>query len=95
MSDEGKPRLHADWRNSTAYESMLPFDRRAWAAQCLWRDREFAERASLCRAQTLRLLRPQPTVALATLPEEDDLAAWGAHFRPTSGRWPRSGDVAG
>ena len=95
MSDEGKPKLHADWRDSAAYESMLALDRRAWAAQCLWRDRDFAELVSSRPAPMVRRLRDKPAIAVVMLPEEDDLAAWGAHFRPTSGRWPRSGDVAG
>ena len=85
-----------DWRNSADYESLLPLDRRAWAAQCLWRDRDFAELVSSRPAPTVRRLRTKPTVAVVTLPEEDDLAAWGVHFRSVPGRSGRchSCDVA-
>lgn len=96
MSDEGKPVYQPDWRNSAAYESMLTFDRRTWAAQCLWRDRDFAELVSSRPAPMVRFLRSEPAIAVVTLPEEDDLASWGAHFRAALGRSARrhSCDVA-
>ncbi|MBU6296606.1 MAG: hypothetical protein KJS68_00060 [Alphaproteobacteria bacterium] len=83
MAEPDKPKSPFDWRDAAAYQSMLFWDRRAWAAQCLLRDEDFIGHASRWSNVTLRVLRPEPIISVVTLPrgEEGALALWGIHFR--------------
>ena len=83
---EGRP----DWRDPEGYASMLKLDRRAWAAQCVSRDPDFAVAAASVVPASLRILRRDPSIAVGILPRDQRLAAWGLHFRSVLG--PSSGD---
>ena len=41
MADDADEEGRRNWRDARRYESMLALDRRAWAEQCLSRDRDF------------------------------------------------------
>ena len=79
-----------NWRDPERYETMLALDRRAWAEQCVSRDRDFIAAVALVVPVSLNTLRRDPSITVVTLPRDHRLAAWGLHFRSVLG--PSSGD---
>ena len=85
MADDADEVGRRNWRDARRYESMLLLDRRAWAEQCLSRDRDFIAAVASVVPTSSQSLRRDPSVIVVTLPRDHRLAAWGLHFRSVLG----------
>ena len=85
MADDADQEGRRNWRDARRYESMLVLDRRAWAEQCLSRDRDFIAAVASLVPTSSKTLRPDPSIIVVTLPRDHRLAAWGLHFRSVLG----------
>ena len=85
MADDADEVGRRNWRDARRYESMLLLDRRAWAEQCLSRDRDFIAAVASVVPTSSQSLRRDPSVIVVTLPRDHRLAAWGLHFRSVQG----------
>ncbi len=90
MVDDTDEEARPNWRDLGRYESMLVLSRRAWATQCVSRDRNFVATAASVVPTSLSILRRDPSITVITLPRDHRLAAWGLHFRSVLG--PSSGE---
>jgi len=90
MADDADEEECRNWRDPRRYESMLGQDRRAWAEQCVSRDRDFIAAVASVVAISSKILRRDPSIIVVTLPRDHRLAAWGLHFRSVLG--PSSGE---
>ena len=90
MVDDADEEKRRNWCDPERYDSMLVLDRRAWAEQCLSRDRDFVAAAASVVPISSKSLRRDPSIILVTLPRDHRLAAWGLHFRSVLG--PSSGE---
>ena len=90
MADDADEEGRRNWCDPRRYESMLALNRRAWAEQCLSRDRDFIAAAASVAPTSMKSLRRDPSIIVVTLPRDQRLAAWGLHFRSVLG--PSSGD---
>ena len=85
MADNADEEGRWSWRDPRQYESMLALDRRAWAEQCLSRDRNFIAAVASVVPTSSKTLRRDPSIIVVTLPRDHRLAAWGLHFRSVLG----------
>ena len=90
MVDSVDEEERRNWCDQRRYESMLALDRRAWAEQCLSRDRNFIAAVASVVPTSSKSLRQDPSIIVITLPRDHRLAAWGLHFRSVLG--PSSGE---